>query len=147
MQLLNNQQNQQPPQMKSPPIEQPPIMSSSAESGLQLLGNLNSQPQNSEPEPPFNPIKSLLRQLQQQAEDQHKEEERSDPSPQQTEFILQQQQQQNVSPSPPPLQHQSPQVPRSIWGGNNQASEHQPKVNCSRFLRLFLEKVMLFLAF
>ena len=63
---------------------QPQMMSSSAESGLQLLGNLNNSPNSASgsgggvsgsgngnnmagsDEPPFNPIKSLLQQLQQQ---------------------------------------------------------------------------------
>ena len=44
----------------------------------------------------------------------------------------QQQRQEHISPSPPPLQHQSPQVPRSIWGNvNDDKVSHQtnePKV-------------------
>ena len=74
---------------------------------------------------PFNPIKSLLSQLQQQQEqEQHhhlhqtrKNEDSNHYSPYQDQ----------PSPSPPPLQHQSPQVPRSIW--NNDQNDDQPKVD------------------
>ena len=64
---------------------QPQMMSSSAESGLQLLGNLNNSSNasggngnslaGSDDPAPFNPIKSLLQQLQQQ---QREEEQQVD---------------------------------------------------------------------
>lgn len=107
--------------------QQQQMMTSSAESGLQLLGNLNNSqphptPSSASEEPPFNPIKSLLRQLQQQHEQEHVEPQQDShsASPMQSDYMNQQQQR---SPSPPPLQHQSPQVPRSIWGDGNKNNE------------------------
>merc|ERR1712004_346490 len=94
---------------------QPIMNSSSAESGLQLLGNLNG-PTANEDNAPFNPIKSLLRQLQEQDQQPQPPQSESMPSPQQESHH-------SESPSPPPLQHQSPQAPRSIWG------EHQKSAN------------------
>ena len=62
---------------------QPQMMSSSAESGLQLLGNLNNSSNasggngnslaGSDDPAPFNPIKSLLQQLQQQQRDEEQQ--------------------------------------------------------------------------
>ena len=62
---------------------QPQMMSSSAESGLQLLGNLNNSSNasggngnslaGSDDPAPFNPIKSLLQQLQQQQREEEQQ--------------------------------------------------------------------------
>ena len=128
--------------MESPQHQgmQPIMNSSSAESGLQLLGNLNGP--NANEEPPFNPIKSLLRQLQEQ-DQQPQAPSESLPSPQQESHHSEAQDQPRApsnisgfmnqeSPSPPPLQHQSPQAPRSIWGDQksaNQQIEQQHKNN------------------
>ena len=126
--------------MESPQHQgmQPIMNSSSAESGLQLLGNLNGP--NANEEAPFNPIKSLLRQLQEQ-DQQPQAPSESLPSPQQESHDSQDQPRapSNISgfmnqesPSPPPLQHQSPQAPRSIWGDQksaNQQIEQQHKNN------------------
>ena len=114
---------------------QPIMNSSSAESGLQLLGNLNG-PTANEDNAPFNPIKSLLRQLQEQDQQPQPPQSESMPSPQQESHHSESPRQDqprapsNISgfmnqesPSPPPLQHQSPQAPRSIWG------EHQKSAN------------------
>ena len=128
--------------MESPQHQgmQPIMNSSSAESGLQLLGNLNGP--NANEEAPFNPIKSLLRQLQEQ-DQQPQAPSESLPSPQQESHHSEAQDQPRApsnisgfmnqeSPSPPPLQHQSPQAPRSIWGDQksaNQQIEQQHKNN------------------
>jgi len=233
MLLKQQQEQQQSPQQPnlggfnlggpSPPMDhhraqqqqhagmQPQMMSSSAESGLQLLGNLNNSSNasggngsslaGSDDPAPFNPIKSLLQQLQQQQRDeeqqnqkhqqdshspmqdsserafllhqqqQHKQREQQQREQQQREQQQreqqqreqqqreqqqreqqqreqqqreqqqreqqqkeqqqreQQQRQEHVSPSPPPLQHQSPQVPRSIWGNVKSQQSNEPKVN------------------
>ena len=92
------------------------------------LGNLNGPGPNDDA--PFNPIKSLLRQLQEQEqqpsvpenmhspqqESHHSESPRNDQprAPSNISGFMNQE-----SPSPPPLQHQSPQAPRSIWGEQN----------------------------
>merc|ERR1719266_2453575 len=66
---------------------------------------------------PFNPIKSLLSQLQQQQQQEDLRQPNDVDSNPYSPY-------QDQSPSPPPLQHQSPQVPpRSIW--NNHHHHHQ----------------------
>ncbi len=123
----------------------PMMTSSSAESGLQLLGGgMNKQAHPEANAAGFNPIRSLLSQLQQhQEEHEHQQQPNrvpasaSPPQQQQQQQLHQgrhqfahqqqhQQQPQEISPSPPPLQAQSPPVSRSIWGDSNQP--HEPKV-------------------
>lgn len=117
-----------------PKMDMHPMMTSSAESGLQLLGNLKGPATVSEP-PPFNPIESLLNQLQQQQQHQNQHEqllqERSvsleSNSTNNQQMYGGSQHENACSPSPPPLQRQSPNVPRSIWD-NQKVSPEQPRV-------------------
>merc|ERR1719362_2411215 len=68
----------------------------------------------------------LHQQQQQQKQREQQQREQQQREQQQRE---QQQRQEHVSPSPPPLQHQSPQVPRSIWGNVKSQQSNEPKVN------------------
>jgi hypothetical protein len=139
-QQQQQQQQQQMSQQPSMPPNEPMRSSPHLPEGLSLLGNNQAHQEPQEPaQAPFNPIKSLLIQLQQQHEQHppppqqqqqppsHIHETHSDASMQQHDSFIhqnqaaqQQQQRPPVSPSPPPLQQQSPQVPRSIWGESHQ---------------------------
>ena len=69
---------------------------------------------------------------QQQREQQQREQQQREQQQREQQQREQQQRQEHISPSPPPLQHQSPQVPRSIWGNvdDNKVSHqsNEPKV-------------------
>jgi len=66
---------------------------------------------------------------QQQREQQQREQQQREQQQKEQQQREQQQRQEHVSPSPPPLQHQSPQVPRSIWGNVESQQSNEPKVN------------------
>ena len=143
MKQMEQQQQHQVMQQQQHHGMQPIMNSSSAESGLQLLGNLNGPTANEDA--PFNPIKSLLRQLQEQDQQPQPPPSESMPSPQQESHHSESPRQDqprapsNISgfmnqesPSPPPLQHQSPQAPRSIWGDQKSANQQiEQKKNTS----------------
>ena len=135
--LLKQQQQQQQPQQQQQfgglqrPVDMMPQMIPSTAESLQLLGSSMKSPNTSSStsatigndadlqNQPFNPIKSLLSQLQQQQQHedlrQPNDVDNSHPySPYQ-----------DQSPSPPPLAHQSPQVPpRSIWNNHHHQNQN-----------------------
>ena len=81
---------------------------------------------------------------QQQRELQQREQQQKEQQQREQQQREQQQRQEHVSPSPPPLQHQSPQVPRSIWGNVKSQQSNEPKVILVRVHLTHLHNFLLY---